>query len=148
VSVETVKTRLITICESIEGINGASRVPRNVAGAEFPWCVVLAGPAEYRDGSTLGNEMREYRLILLVQSWGQGPEYEAEELVEPFYQRFRNEFMQNTGLDTGLNDPLTGVQNAQIIRDTGLIDIELAGVKYSGVEFTVQVWELFDVCKR
>ncbi|MHC4301325.1 MAG: hypothetical protein ACYS7Y_28995 [Planctomycetota bacterium] len=147
-TVETVKTRLITICESITGVKGASRTPRNVVGAEMPWCVVLAGPAEFRDGSTLGNELREYRLILLVQSWAQGPEYEAEELAEPFFERFRDEFMQNTALDTGSNDPLAGVQNAQLIRDTGVTDIELAGVTYSGVEFTIQVWEQFNVCKR
>lgn len=147
-TVETVKARLVAICESITGVKGASRTPRNIVGAELPWCVVLAGPAEYRDGSTLGNEVREYRIILIVQSWAQGPEYEAEELTEPFYERFRDEFMQNTGLDTGNNDPLTGVQDAQIVRDTGTTDIELAGVTYSGVEFTIRVWGLFDVCKR
>ena len=129
-------------------MKGASREPRNITGAEMPWTIVLAGPAEFRDGSTLGNEIREYRLILVVQSWGQGPEYEAEKLAEPFFERFRDEFMVNTVLDTGNDDPLTGVQNAQLIRDTGVVDVVLAGVTYSGVEFTVQVWELFDVCKR
>ncbi|MHC4617389.1 MAG: hypothetical protein ACYTEQ_06505 [Planctomycetota bacterium] len=147
-TVETVKARLVTICGAIEGVNGASREPRNITGGEMPWCVVLAGPADYRDGSTLGNEVREYRLILIVQAFAQGPEYEAEELAEPFFERFRDEFMQNTGLDTGNNDPLAGVQNAQLVRDTGVSGIELAGVEYSGVEFAVQVWELFNVCKR
>jgi hypothetical protein len=147
-TVATVKARLITICEAIEGVNGASRTPRNVAGAEYPWVVVMAGPAAYRDGSSLGNEAREYRLILIVQSWSQGPEYEAEELAEPFFERFRDEFMQNTGLDTGNDDPLVGVQNSELARDTGVTDVQLAGVLYSGVEFTLQVWEQFDVCKR
>lgn len=147
-TVETVKTRLVTICDGIDGVNGASRDPRNVVGAEFPWCVVLAGPAGYRNGSSLGNEEREYRLILIVQAWAQGPEYEAEELAEPFFERFRDEFMENTGLDTGNNDPLVGVQNSQIIRDTGVSDVILAGVTYSGIEFVIQVWEQFNVCKR
>lgn len=147
-TVATVKARLITICEAIEGVNGASRTPRNIAGAEYPWVVVLAGPAAYEDGSTLGKEAREYRLLLIVQAWAQGPEYEAEELTEPFYQRFRDEFMQNTGLDTGNNDPLAGVQNSELARDTGTTDIQLAGALYAGAEFTIQVLELFNVCKR
>lgn len=147
-TVATVKDRLVIICGAITGVNGASRDPRNITGGEMPWVVVLAGPAQYSNGSSLGQELREYRLILIVQSWAQGPEYEAEKLCEPFFTRFRDEFMQNTGLDTGNNDPLTGVQNSILIRDSGVSNIELAGVVYAGVEFVIQVLELFDVCKR
>jgi len=148
-SVETTKARLITICESITGVLGASREPRNIAGAEMPWVVVLAGPAEYQsDSETITRELREYNLYLIVQAWAQGPEYEAETLAEPFYDRFRTEFWNNSSLDTGNNDPLTGVQWSQLVRDSGVTDIVLAGVTYSGVVFTLQVLEMFNVCKR
>jgi hypothetical protein len=148
-TVATVKTRLITICEAIPGIQGASREPRNLTGAEMPWVIVLAGPAEYQtDGEALGRELRTYRLLVIVQAWAQGPEYEAETLVEPFYERFREEFSNNASLDTGNHDPLPGVQWSQIVRDTGLTEIILAGVSYAGVEVNIQVLEVYNVCKR
>jgi hypothetical protein len=146
-TVTDVKSRIAAICRTIEGVAGADRSPRSLANAQLPFVVVLTGESTRqsgRDGEPGASDMlivrRLYRLALIVKSWGRGVEGEAEELCEPFFERFEETFVRRPSLQlTDNSTPLPGVLDAWLSGDTGVINIELGGVGYAGVMFDLWV---------
>lgn len=146
-SVTTVKDRLVTLLSTpaiVPGITLAlAGAARSLTAADLPACLVLTDRATRQE---LAADMllvsRRYRLALLVKPWVQGVDLEAEDLCEPFFERFYAAFAERPGLHTLTNlDPLENVQNAILLEDSGVIGIELAGVGYAGIEFILQVDE-------
>lgn len=134
------KARIAAICDTITGVKGAGAMPRSLADASLPYVVILTGEAtRQRDDNVISIE-RVYRLALLVKSWAQGVETEAEELTEPYYERFEDAFHSRPSLQLSDNTTrLAGVQNADLGNDTGVTNIDLAGVGYAGVMFDLHV---------
>lgn len=136
----TEKARIAAICNLITGVNGAGSMPRNLPDAELPFVVILTGEATRQRDDNLISKERIYRLALLVKSWAEGIDVEAEELTEPFYARFEDAFMSRPSLQLADNTtPLEGVQNSDLGNDTGVININMAGVDYAGVMFDLHV---------
>jgi hypothetical protein len=127
-SVATEKARIADICETIAGIGGAGAMPRNLADANLPYVVVLTGEATRQRDDNLISIERIYRLALLVKSWAEGVETEAEGLCEPFFPLFEDAFLSRPSLQLADNTtPLAGVQNADLGNDTASSNT-LAGV--------------------
>lgn len=134
------KTRIAAICNTMTGINGAGAMPRDLPDADLPYVVILTGEATRQRDDNLITVERIYRLALLVKSWAEGVETEAETLTEPFYDRFEDAFNSRPSLQLADNTTrLTGVQNADLGNDTGVTNIELGGVGYAGVMFDLHV---------
>lgn len=143
-SVATEKARLAALCELITGVNeGYAGVPRGIAAANLPAVVVLTGEAERQQEGSLTYIRRVYRLALLVMSWQEGIELEAEERCEPFFARFEDLFEVRSSLQlTDNTSTLAGVLESHLGADTGVTNIELAGVGFAGVIFNVHVTSL------
>jgi len=149
-SVATEKARIATICETlITGVNeGIAGMPRHIAGASLPAVVVLTGEATRERHDDILTITRVYRLALLVKSWAEGIELEAEELCEPFFPRFESIFHARPSLQLANNTTtLEGVLDAWLGDDTGVTNIELAGAGYAGVIFNLHVMSLREVAR-
>ena len=136
-SVATEKARLAAICATITGVlDTYAGMPRNIAGANLPAVVVLTGEAERTRQDNMLTITRVYRLALLVKPWAEGIELEAEALCEPFFARFEDTLHARPSLQlTDNTTMLAGVQDAWLGNDTGVTNIELAGVGFAGVLF-------------
>jgi hypothetical protein len=149
-SVATEKARIALICETlITGVNeGYAGMPRDIAGANLPAVVVLTGEAARDRKDDMLQTARVYRLALLVKSWAEGIELEAEALCEPFFDRFETVFHARPSLQTTDNTTtLAGVLDAYLGADTGVTNIELAGVGFSGVIFDLTVISLREIAR-
>jgi len=144
---DTVKPRLASIAEDyITGVvTGHSRIPRDLSTADMPALVVMTGAAQQVQlGGGVIQELRTYSLALLALPWVMGVETEAEEILEPFFRRVALCFWGRPGLHLEDNtDALAGVQDVQVLGDSGVIEIALAAVSYAGTMIELQVEELF-----
>jgi hypothetical protein len=148
-TVATEKQRLADICEGyITGIKVAyAGAPRNIVSANLPAAVVvLTGEVERRRDGPLLVMARTYRLALIVKEWALGIELEAEALCEPFFDRFESILDARPQLQlANATTPLAGVLDAWLGNDSGVIEIELAGVSYAGVMFEQHVTSLREI---
>jgi len=149
-SVITVTERLEDILDTLisaeEGKTYVGR-PRGVAPGNLPAFVIMTGEASYDyEGSDLLLETRTYRLALLVQQWAAGAELETEQKCRPYFGTMISTFAGRPGLEHPLGEnPLSGVQVAALTRDSGVVNIILAGKAYAGVEWQLQVTEYREV---
>jgi hypothetical protein len=154
-AVQDVLDRLATILEAdIEGlaVGGvyAGR-PDDIPPAQFPAVVILTGPSQPYDYENTGMAKtvvitRQYRMLFLGKYWVADGELDAEQVCRPFFDRFRERF---TGCPTlehpkGLN-PVRFIQNARLSGDSGVVTLVLAGVAYSGIEFTIDIEEYYTI---
>ena len=85
-------------------------------------------------------------MILLAMGWAEGTEGDAEKRCEPFFAQMRSAFTGRPSLeDPKPLNPVPGIREARLTGDTGVSNIVLAGAMYSGVIWTLQYEELFDV---
>lgn len=146
-SVSTIKSRIVEICLTIPGIEGADRSPRSLVRASLPFVVVLTGEGQRLSGR--GDERggrgylltrRLFRLMLLVKPLVAGIEFEAEEACEPFFDAFEDAFGNRPGLYLDdLSSSLADVSDAWLGNDTGVINIELGEKSYAGIVFDLWV---------
>jgi len=141
-AIETIKTQLATIQSNITGIKRAyAQAPNSLPPADMPVMVNFTGAAALDDlGGYQQTISRTYKMRLYVAPLGSGISGEAERLCEPYFERVWQQFAARPGLEN-----LTGVLNAQILRDSGVIVLDYAGERYIGIEFALQTMEVMEV---
>lgn len=141
-SVSAQRTRIAAIAQSyVTGIvTAVAGAPRRLTAADLPAVVVTTGEAQRQRDDNVIMISRQYNLVLLALPWQQGIELEAEQTCEPFFEAFEEAFLSRPSLQLADNTtPLEGVMNADLLGDTGVTNVELAGVGYAGIVFTLQV---------
>jgi hypothetical protein len=145
--VATTIARVATILESISGVKSvyAGR-PDDVPPAKFPSFIILTDGANYEHDGEMSDAIfitRRYRLLLVVAAWTTGIELASESMCRPYFAEIESAFLDRPTLEhpKGQN-PLSFVQNARILSDSGILNIVIGGGTYAGVQWDLEVQEL------
>ncbi len=134
--ISAIKTRLVEIQESIDGITRAyDNGPASLPETDLPLFVNFAGGQNLEPGSgdTI-HEARDFLMRLYVSNAQSGLDGEAEAEVEqyiaPVYSAFDQEMLLSA---------IPFVRDAVIVSDGGVVVLPYAGVQFLGIEFRLRV---------
>lgn len=140
--VETTAPRLQTILASISGVTRAyDRLPGSLAAADLPAFLIVPGEATQRMLSGRGGMMQEsrtYKLLLYVKPLSLETFNQAMNDVRPFFRRVQERFVAAHRLDN-----LDYVVHAHLAGDSGVTPLVYGRTEYAGVEFDLEVQEIY-----
>lgn len=143
--VETTAPRLQTILASISGVTRAyDRLPGSLAMADLPAFLIVPGAATQKMLSGRGSaggamqETRTYRLLLYVKPLSLETFNQAMNEVRPFFRRVQERFVAAHRLDN-----LDYVVHAHLVGDSGVTPLVYGRAEYAGVEFDLEVQEIY-----
>lgn len=124
------------------------RPPKSIIGANMPLWVNVWGEAENdKDfwGTNDAREGRLMRMLLYVTPMAGGIPGEAEEELEPWFDRVKLFWNQHPNLRDALlasNTELTDVEGAYLEGDNGVVGMGYSEdpTKYAGIEFRLRIF--------
>lgn len=140
--VETTAPRLQMILASISGVTRAyDRLPGSLATADLPAFLIVPGEATQKMLTGRGGVMEEtrmYHLLLYVKPLSLDKFNEAMNDVRPFFRRVQERFVAAHRLDN-----LDYVSHAHLVSDSGVTTLVYGRAEYAGVEFQLEVREIY-----
>lgn len=143
-SVADIKARLVRIEETAGGAKkGYAEVPSSLPAAMCPAVLNIPGEATYQlipgsDGdSRMYSVSRNFHLRYCVTPVQSGLVKEAETLCNPFFELVPRVFTGRQSLEN-----LPGIQQVEVVKDSGIRVIAVAGDEFIGIEFVLRITEI------
>lgn len=136
-TITQVKTAIAAVLAGVADIKRVyANAPNSLPPADLPAAVIYTGQAVYAErGYNINDgDVRQYKIRLYVLPAQQGIPGEADALCEPFFTSVRAAFSPGDRLGR-----LSGILEAFMLGDQGVVVMPLGGSMYVGVEFNLEV---------
>ena len=136
----TVIPQLATTFGAVTGVTRTfSLLPGSLNASDLPALLFIPQMAEYRVlARGRIEEKREYMMLLYVAPLAANKFGEAHNDCLPFFGRFRAAWVA-----AQLLDELANVVSTDLLRDSGTTPLTYGQGQYAGIEFTLQVKEVY-----
>lgn len=133
----------------IGGLQAFEKIPREVQDNELPAIVVRPGPGRNNRnqmGNAINYKTRTFYLDFLYSRVDVGTEGEAQEFLEPYFDRVTDFFEARPGLwDTEADQPEDSEFDSQVTSDEGFARIQYGKDVCYGIRFNLEVIEISEI---